>query len=255
MKHIIKSSVAPLYEKPDRLSLLTDEVLHGWQVDILDETSSFYKIKTFYNYTGYIEKHHINKASTVNKNIVTTSFADILSKPEIKSKRILTIPKGSFVDIGEVVNDYTEITLPDNNKAYIRTEKITPHKEITPTQIKNEEAFRDTLIKNAFTYADAGYRWGGKTPQGVDCSALVFMSYFMAGILIYRDAQIKEGFAIKEIPKEKLKKGDLIFFEGHVGMYTMHDTFIHSSDKNGGVKLDNLSKNLPWEYVGCGSLF
>ena len=38
------------------------------------------------------------------------------------------------------------------------------------------------------------------------------MSYFRNGILIWRDAAIKEGYPVHEIPIEQAKPGDLLFF-------------------------------------------
>ena len=53
---------------------------------------------------------------------------------------------------------------------------------------------------------------GRKTACGIDCSGLAFMSYFRNGILIWRDAPIKEGYPVHEIPIEQTKPGDLLFF-------------------------------------------
>ncbi len=39
-----------------------------------------------------------------------------------------------------------------------------------------------------------GTRWGGKAADGIDCSGVVFMSYLMNGVLIWRDAEIVEGY-------------------------------------------------------------
>lgn len=97
------------------------------------------------------------------------------------------------------------------------------------SEAEAEEILRERLAKSAEEFLGTQYRWGGKSSQGIDCSGLMFMSYLAQGILIYRDAQIVEGYPVKEIEKEQLKKGDLIFFPGHVAMYLGEGKYIHST--------------------------
>lgn len=87
--------------------------------------------------------------------------------------------------------------------------------------------------------------------MGIDCSGLCSMSYMVNGILIYRDANIKEGFPIKEITRDKLKKGDLIFFPGHVAMYLGNEEYVHSATSNDVVSINSFDKNADnyYEYL------
>ena len=90
------------------------------------------------------------------------------------------------------------------------------------------------------------------------------MAYMLCGICIYRDADIVEGFPIHAIPRERMRKGDLLFFPGHVGMYIRNGLFIHSTSHEGdeGVVLASLTPGHP-RYRGdlretmtdCGSIF
>ena len=71
----------------------------------------------------------------------------------------------------------------------------------------NEALFREQVIQSAFRYLGTPYRWGGKTPAGIDCSGLCSMAYMLNGAYIYRDAKIMDGFPLKEITREELKRG------------------------------------------------
>ena len=90
-------------------------------------------------------------------------------------------------------------------------------------------------------------RWGGKTPQGIDCSGLVGSAYLLNGVKIYRNASIREGFPVHEIDRAKINKGDLLFFKGHVAMYLGDGMYIHSTSKAGsdGVVLNSLCPGHP----------
>ncbi|MCH6198441.1 C40 family peptidase [Aquiflexum sp. LQ15W] len=108
------------------------------------------------------------------------------------------------------------------------------------------------VVETARSYRGTPYRYGGTTRSGMDCSALVYHSFYSVGINMPRtsEAQSKEG---KKVPGNSLEKGDLIFFATgkkkkqvtHAGIVT--DTskgniiFIHSSTSL-GVTEDNLNQ-------------
>lgn len=114
----------------------------------------------------------------------------------------------------------------------------------------SEEAFRQRLEAEARRFMGVQYRWGGKSPQGIDCSGLVFTAYMKSGILIYRDASVADGFPIRRISREdaldgRLKKGDLLYFPGHVAMYLGEGKYIHSTARtgSGGVVMNSLRES------------
>ena len=135
---------------------------------------------------------------------------------------------------------------------------------MTSAQGKDEAALRREIVQAALPYLGTPYRWGGKSPLGIDCSGLCSMAYMLCGVLIYRDAKIVPGFPVHSIPFDKVQMGDLLFFPGHVGMYIRNGLFIHSTSHEGdeGVVLASLTPGHP-RYRGdlretmtdCGSIF
>ncbi|MCD8074758.1 MAG: serine hydrolase [Lachnospiraceae bacterium] len=128
----------------------------------------------------------------------------------------------------------------------------------------DEASFRANVVKSARAYLGVQYRWGGKSALGLDCSGLVFMSYLENGVLIYRDAKIMEGYPVKEIPREQLKPGDLLFFPGHVAMYLGEGRYIHSTAYKATpyVTINSLNpadedyrEDLAHGITACGSVF
>lgn len=91
------------------------------------------------------------------------------------------------------------------------------------------------------------YKFGGNSKEGIDCSALmqkVYKENFNINIPRTTELQSKVG---KEIHKNKLIIGDLIFFKTgknsrHVGIYIENGEFIHASRKRGVTisKLNNV---------------
>ena len=168
---------------------------------------------------------------------------------------------------------WARVELADSRVGYMRNQFLSEKKfsqagawldGLPQAEIADENAFRRAVAETAKTYLGVQYRWGGKTTAGIDCSGLVSASYMLNGILIYRDAKIMEGFPLKEIKKEDMKMGDLLFFPGHVAMYLGDGLYIHSTGKigSGGVVFNSLNPDSPiyrQDLVDCmkavGSIF
>lgn len=83
-------------------------------------------------------------------------------------------------------------------------------------------------IAAAALFADAPYLWGGRTPDGVDCSGLVQQALSVEGISLRRDTDLQreQGEAVKFAAREA---GDLMFWPGHVGMLVAGDQLCHAN--------------------------
>ncbi len=270
MKAIVTASVAQLKQAPKFECEVVDEVLSGYTVDIIsDETNGWYKVRTHYNYEGFADKRHLNLDQSAlaewesgEKYFVDIGSADVLDKPSVKGYMIDNLTKGCIIKVlGGTVEgtQYVEV-LTAAGRGYMKNKY--PVKLRPAFDFKDEKAFRDAVVKEAETYLGTQYRWGGKSPMGIDCSGLTQMSYMLNGVIIFRDGAIKEGFPVKEIPRENLKKGDLLYFDGHIAMYIENEVFIHSSSSKYGVVYNSLDpKSHIYSEVhakgllACGSIF
>ena len=90
------------------------------------------------------------------------------------------------------------------------------------------------------------YRYGGSTPQGFDCSGLVYFSFQRAGIKVPRSTERlrKQG---QPVAAARAARGDLVFFnqEGrnssHVGIYLGNNRFVHAPSSGKRVRVDSLT--------------
>lgn len=276
----------------------TDQLFMGWAVGILKKYKDFYQVVTHYGYTGYLGKNHLKITSenyikqrdlAQNLWIVTAPFADVLSEPRVQGKRLITLEKGSFVELLEERESQVEASPSEHGFVKIRTaSEVTgyiPRIAVTkrldsdgylycPPNRRQyyflrqrglpEQKFRETAVSFAKSYLRTPYRWAGKSQQGIDCSGLTFMSFLFSGIMIYRDAKIHPNYPVKSIPPERIKPGDLLYFPGHIALYLGEEKYIHATgnknsfacvvnsfDKND----DNYREDLAESLYAVGSIF
>lgn len=238
-----------------------DELLHGMGFRVLVRRKDkkpypILHIETDYGYRGDISEQDVllhETRITDELHMISGTFTDVLSGPSVRSRIIKTLARGSMVRlIGDTDDGFTLIELADGVRGYVRDAFIWRHEQ--PPLCHSEQALRKSLLDSAMQYIGTQYRWGGKSPMGIDCSGLCFMAYRENGITIYRDATMMPGYAIHPISREQMKPADLVFLPGHVAMYAGGGLFIHSAVRNNGVAVDRLEGYLTEEMI-VGSAF
>ena len=255
MKVLITVPSCPLLERPDFHAPLSDEVLYGAVCQLTGSPCpGWYRLRTPYRYEGYApsgcllpDEGAAERWGTLPKRVVfRQNWCDILPRPDHQAPPLLTLPRGAVVsplrDAGE---GWTEVALCDGRTGFVRAGVLEQYYE-TPAPLP-EEALRRRLVDTALLYRGTPYRWGGKTPQGIDCSGLASMVYLLHGIVIFRNARIVSGFPIHPIPLEALRPGDLIYFTGHVAVYLGEGEYLHATGHAGsdGVAVNSLDPGDP----------
>ena len=257
MQALANKTIVSLRKRPSAMSGLEDEVLYGMKVEILSTCPSedegdhapWCYVRTHYRYEGYCRMEepvteNIFSFESGDLHIIMQPYADILSEPRVQGICLQSIPRGGRIRVIGPVPEregWMEVALVDGRIGYTKEKYIG---EYYPTPFTDDEdTFRKRVVEMAKLYLGTQYRWGGKSPLGIDCSGMTSMSYMLCGVMIYRDASIQEGFPVKEILFENKKPGDLFYWSGHIAMYMGDDLYIHSTGKNGsdGVVINSLN--------------
>ncbi len=210
---------------------------------------------------------------------------DVLTLPKVQGVRLAELERGAVLrrlpdPEAEAHTGWAKVGLVDGRSGYVRDVALEPVRfsmtavftqeagrtfdealakaegckpeELVPRAIDrwfggSEEAFRNALAEQAKKYLGTEYRWGGKSGRGIDCSGLVSSAYMQCGVLIYRDAKLVEGWPMHKIPLEQAKRGDALYFPGHIALYLGEGRYIHSTGAagSGGVVLNSLDPDDP----------
>lgn len=250
---LVSSMIAPLYCVPARGGELDDEALYGMKVELLEaHADDCYRIRAPYGYETFCGAEHlcfdadeIERYDPANRKMVASATLDVMAAPGVRAGHLMTLTLGATLEVlGADEGGWTRVRLIGGREGYVRSSHLCAFH----TGMHGDEAhFRDSVVEWAKRFLGSQYRWGGRTPLGVDCSGLCSAAYYINGVSIYRNASIQDGYPIRPIARERMKKGDLLFFKGHVAMYMGEDKYIHSTGRAGddGVVINSLSPTDP----------
>ena len=209
----LNSPVTNIYFKPSSNSEITSQILYGEKFTILSKKNNWLKIKTNYDhYTGYIKKNNFYEKFKPTKKIHKLQSRIYIFK---NGKLKLT---NNFLYFGSGIISKKE------NKNFVEFES---NKWIRKKDVKKINHFEKNFSKIFKLFLNAKYLWGGKTSNGIDCSALIQIYFYYNRVFFPRDTKDQIKFCKKKFTKI-FTKGDIIFWKGHVGMCLNKSKFIHA---------------------------
>jgi hypothetical protein len=215
MRRGVVAASAPLRRRPALDAPLDSEALHGETVFVYEEKNGFAFAQLERDgYVGYLPSAALGLAiePTHRVAVLRTHAYPGLS---IKAPPRMAISLGAVLRIERFAENFAISA----DGAHYFARHLMPVDACEPDFVAVAERFLETP-----------YLWGGRTSEGIDCSGLVQTALRAAGAPAPRDSDMLEHEVGASVPQNSpLRRGDLVFWRGHVGILADAKTLIHAN--------------------------
>lgn len=220
---------ADLRRAPSGEAALETQLLFGEAFSVLEENEGWaYGQAVRDSYVGYAPAAALMPARGEPSHVLAARQSLVFPLPDLKSAPLMSLSLGALLTV----------TGEDARFARLRDGGFVPAAHLAPVSVREPD-----VARTAETLLGAPYLWGGRTSAGLDCSALVQLAFQRAGFAAPRDADQQEealGADLGPDP-EALKRGDLVFWEGHVGLMLDSLRLIHANFFHMAVAVEPLA--------------
>jgi len=167
------------------------------------------------------------------------------SAPSLSASIIGEYFYGNKLTITGTSGDWTAVTV-NGQSGYIYSQYVAKGSLSLPSAGTGNSALGSQIAEYACQFVGHRYIWGGTSPDGFDCSGLVYYVYQQFGYTLNRVAadQARNGV---HVDSDQLQPGDVLCFYsggsyiGHVGIYIGDGKFVHAANSATGVVITELS--------------
>ena len=232
---IISSSAIPIRNEPYETSTKISEALFGEKFEIL-KVNRFWSFGKLINdnYLGWLPNSELSENIT-NTHKVCVPSTVLKEKPEIKSLDVKVVFLGSELKILSSDNGWAKVLLPSSGS--------TRHAYIYKKHLQKLSDKLNNWVQLSEKFVGTPYVWGGRSYKGLDCSGLVQICLQIAGIHCPRDSILQYNyFKDQKINSNEIKRGMLIFWDGHVAITTSKTSILHSSSFHMSTIVETIEK-------------
>ena len=232
---VVAAPQAPLRRAPSEQAPMETEALFGERVTVFDTDAEGWAWAQLVDdrYVGYLRSEALSKPGQEATHKIAALRTFAFSAPDIKSPPLIALPLGARVAVlGEA---------EDRNARYAM---IAPAGAVVMQHVEPVQSRAPDCTTIAERFLGTPYLWGGKTNLGIDCSGLVQVALKASGFPAPRDTDLQEAEVGGALPLDAgvppLRRGDLVFWPGHVGIMRDGKTLLHANSHHMAVASEPL---------------
>ncbi len=225
-RHQVKVPLLDLTASPDVTAPRDTQLLYAEGFVVYETRSDglVWGQSTRDGYVGYVAASGLGPARPEGR-LVTALWSHVYPRPDLKSRPTGDLPLGALVEVAGTSGSF----------ARLRSGGFVPRAHVAPVE--------GDMAAQALRFMGAPYLWGGRSVRGLDCSALIQLAGLMAGIAIPRDSDMQQAMTGEPLPaRGALRRGDLIFWDRHVGILRDRSMLIHANAHHMAVAVEPLSE-------------
>lgn len=229
----VRDPSAPLRRHPAPDAPLDTEALLGERVTVYETTDEGWAWGQLASdfYVGWLPANALGPPGAELTHKVEALRTFVFPGPSIKLPPLASLSLGSRLAIVSEQGPLAKIA----SGGYVPARHLAP--------IERMEADPITVAER---FVGVPYLWGGKTSLGIDCSGLVQISLNACGLACPRDSDMQEAALGARIDPALFlaapRRGDLVFWPGHVAMARDGATLVHANAHHMAVAIEPIAE-------------
>lgn len=217
-----------MYAQPHAGSEMVSEMLFGETLETIEDLGGWIKARSLRDsYEGYVAIEALGMDILDPTHQINALQSFVYRKPDYKEQPLTALPFLARVTLMDepAKNGFVEMVGGGWIWAGHLEDITTKHPDWAETALR---------------FLGAPYLWGGRSARGLDCSGLVQLALMSAGLPCPRDTKDQIHLGVPLDDRASLQRGDLVFFERHVGIMIDESRILNATARTMDVRIESL---------------